>query len=485
MSAGGPPAGSSLVTAAERRPFSPVLGVAKLGEGRTDYYMADLGRELTMLAPRSDVEGARWMGSGAAALGLCGPVAGPVLSGVLGARHPSTGRPLLSRRRGVAGLDLTFSAPKSVSVVFALGDPDVTRDVIASHAEAVGAAVAHLERRAWAARRALDEGRGLISTDGLIAAAFTHCLSRNRDPHLHTHVVAANLVHGVDGRWSALDTRGAFAHARAAGALYEAHLRSGLSARLGVSWDWSEGRGWELAGVGPTIRAEFSSRAAEIRADAVASGHDSRAGRRVAWAATRSHKQWRSDGADLRASWARRAEATPGWRLERATAQRAVRLDEHRFAASIASCPPSGVCRRDVVAAWAGSLGQGGRVSDVEASVEHWLPAASAGLGVAERREAPAAVVAAPHLVRVLGPRPAAADLQPLWRAAAAAIDRYRARWGVEGPDPDAAHRGLGHLSPERLADHLEVRRTVVDVLARLDPGSRVRREPEGRSLAR
>ncbi len=459
-----------------------MLGVARLTGANADYYLADLGEEVAALAPGSGVRCGAWLGRGSAALGLAGPVAPGALSGLLAGHHPRSGRPLLSRRREVVALDLTLSAPKSVSVAFGLGTPEVARRVLDAHDRAVHAAVAHLEQRAWAARRGLEEGRGLVATDGLIGASFTHCLSRSGDPHLHTHVVAANLAHGADGRWSALDTRGPFAHARAGGALHGAHLRAELTEGLGLSWGWSEGRGWELEDVPPVLRAEFSGRSAEIRATAAALGHDSRAARRVAWASTREPKRRLDGGDDLRARWARRAPAELALRHEPTGV--GIRLDEHRFAASIASAPPSGVCRRDVVAAWADALGTGGRVPDVEASVEHWAPAAAAGLGVAERRYAPAAVVPAPHLVALLGPRPAGPDLQPLWREAAAAVERYRERWGPDGPAPDAPTRALVGMATRRIADHLEVRRTLEMARRRIEGRPRATREPEGLSLA-
>ena len=97
--------------------------------------------------------------------------------------------------------------------------------------------VAYLERHALFARRGTD-GLRRIRTSGLVAAGFVHRTSRNGDPQLHTHVLAANAVLGEDGRWSAPDARGRYAYARTAGFVYQASLRAGLVESLGVRRWW-------------------------------------------------------------------------------------------------------------------------------------------------------------------------------------------------------------------------------------------------------
>src|SRR5919108_523192 len=80
-------------------------------------------------------------------------------------------------------------------------------------------------------RQAGGGGEELIAGVGLVAAAFRHRTSRAGDPQLHTHVLVANLIEGVDGRWSALDGRRLYAHAKTASYLYEARLRAELTRR--------------------------------------------------------------------------------------------------------------------------------------------------------------------------------------------------------------------------------------------------------------
>ena len=132
------------------------------------------------------------------------------------------------------GFDLTFSAPKSVSVLFGVGGERMQGAIRAAHDRAVEDALGYLERSAAKGRRG-HNGLVTINGSGLLAAAFRHRTSRAGDPQLHTHVVIANLVHGADGRWSALDARLIYAHAKTAGYLYEARLRAELTRSLGVA----------------------------------------------------------------------------------------------------------------------------------------------------------------------------------------------------------------------------------------------------------
>ena len=111
-----------------------------------------------------------------------------------------------------------------------------------AHDAAVDAALAVLEDEACRVRRGRGGAR-VLAGDGFVAAAFRHRTSRAGDPHLHTHVVVANLAHAratTAGR--ALDGRQLYAWCRTVGYLYEAHLRAELTRRLGVEWEPSAQR---------------------------------------------------------------------------------------------------------------------------------------------------------------------------------------------------------------------------------------------------
>src|SRR5262249_43017955 len=115
-------------------------------------------------------------------------------------------------RKGRPGFDLTLRPPKSVSLLWALGTPEVRDAVRGAHAEAVDEVVQYIESHALYGRRRTENGQDPIETDGLVAAAFDHRTSRAGDPLLHTHVVVANLTRSVEGRWQAIDARPVFGH---------------------------------------------------------------------------------------------------------------------------------------------------------------------------------------------------------------------------------------------------------------------------------
>ena len=286
-----------------------MLGIHGIGRDRADYYLSDLARELPAAGPAS------WAGRAAEGLGLTGPVRADEFQRLLQSRHPRAGVVLGSGRVSVPAFDLTFSAPKSASVLFALAGADAARVVVAAHNEAVAGSLSYLEQHAITATRRSGPARIVLPTSGAVAAVFTHGVSRNGDPHVHSHVVLANLVHGADGRWSACDRRGIAAHRQAAAAVYEAHLRAGLRAALGVRWTGGPGRTAEVAGVGPELLGAFSSRGADIRRHMYETGAHSGRGARIAWAATRPAKAPSPAFADLEALWRQRADDVGG-RLE-------------------------------------------------------------------------------------------------------------------------------------------------------------------------
>ncbi len=206
----------------------------------------------------------------------------------------------------VAGFDLTFSAPKSVSVLFGIGDRELRAAVRRAHDRAVLEAVAYLERSAAAVRRG-HGGARVEPADGLVAAAFRHRTSRVGDPQLHTHVLVANLGRGPDGRWSALDGRRLYAHARAASFVYQAVLRSELTRSLGLEWLRVHKGIAELAGVPKPVLRAFSRRRAEIEAALAERGTSSPRAAEAAALATRRAKRDGVDAAELVAGWRARA----------------------------------------------------------------------------------------------------------------------------------------------------------------------------------
>ncbi len=210
----------------------------------------------------------RWWGSGRRALDLDGEVSPEQLSPLLTARHPETGKWLGRRFRedGVRGFDATFSAPKSVSVLWALSpDPFVRAEVAAAHDAAVEAALSWVEHHGAVTRRGTN-GVDQVDTQGLTVALFRQHTSRTADPQLHTHAVIAAKVQDPTGRWLALDARFLLKQQRSIGWVYDAALRAELTARLGVAWDpvpESLGQS-DIAGVPEELRALFSKRSEQV-----------------------------------------------------------------------------------------------------------------------------------------------------------------------------------------------------------------------------
>ncbi|MEO8698311.1 MAG: MobF family relaxase, partial [Acidimicrobiales bacterium] len=225
--------------------------VDQVAQGIEDYY-----------AGAGEAPG-RWLAS-SHQLGLDGDVDAAQLRAVLQAHGPTDSYKLANtRNRKIAGFDLTFSAPKSVSVLWALGDPGVNLAVRDAHQRAVDAALDYIERNAAFTRRG-HGGAEVIPTNGLIAAGFRHRTSRNGDPQLHTHVLVPNIVKGIDGRWGTLDGRHLYRHARTAGYLYQTELRHQLTTVLGVGWTSVQRGSAEVDGIPVEVLREFSTRRAEI-----------------------------------------------------------------------------------------------------------------------------------------------------------------------------------------------------------------------------
>jgi conjugative relaxase-like TrwC/TraI family protein len=237
--------------------------------GRGDYYLSRDGEPVQ--AP------GRWLASTATleGLGIEGrSVRGGHFVALMEGRHPESGRWL--RRAGAdgergGGIDLTFSAPKSVSVVWAFGDGDQRATIEAAHARAVQRAVEHLRESVPVIRRRQS---GVVVEDraaDLVAAEYRHTTSRGvaegelPDPQLHSHVVVTSAVRD-DGQVVAVASRPVFRAAREIGAFYRSALASelqqqGFAIETGTGKD---GRYFEIAGVPEGLREAFSKRSREV-----------------------------------------------------------------------------------------------------------------------------------------------------------------------------------------------------------------------------
>jgi len=264
--------------------------IGKLSVNSIDYYTDQLshsvGEDVPVLrggGPDGNIDyytaheaPARWMGSGLQGAGVNPATAVAKEAFATLMHHETLGGESMTRRFAghgkVAAFDHTFSAPKSVSLLYAYGDDHIRRAVRQAHLTAVEEAMGYMERHASQSRIATKtrdrEGHWkvrsrTVDSDGYVAAAFDHFTSRANDPQVHTHVVVINRVHSSDG-WRAIDAKRAYAHAKAGGTIYQAVMRDHLTHQLGVEWKPVVNGMADIDGFSPELLQHFSTRRTEI-----------------------------------------------------------------------------------------------------------------------------------------------------------------------------------------------------------------------------
>src|SRR3954454_145516 len=377
-----------------------VLSIAKLTPGQEGYYERSVAAGLDDYYAGNGESPGVWTGRGARELELEGLVHEGELGRLIRGIHPHTEKQLRTHPKArvitieridpltdersieakklapVAGFDLVFSPPKSVSLLHALGDEDTRRVIGEAHLEAWQAALGYLEDEACVTRRGKN-GVAREHGEGFVAAAYQHRTSRAQDPHLHTHVIVANMAQSPsDEKWRALDGEAILKTYRlAAGYLYEAHLRAELSRSLGVEWDTPR-KGWsELKRVPRRVIDEFSTRRLAViermREQATSGFYAAQ----VAAVGTREKKE-QVDLVALREDWrARAAEHGLGRRELNSLLGRAARREPsaHELQAIARRLlGPTGLTEKrtafsapELVMAWADALAQGGRVERI------------------------------------------------------------------------------------------------------------------------
>ncbi len=356
-----------------------MLNIGKLAVGGGEYYLEVVASGVEDYYLGAGEAPGWWTGAAAHRLGLSGRVTASDLQAVLAGQHPRTGQRL---RRGdgkprLPGFDLTFRAPKSVSLLWALTPPEIGEEVRAAHDRAVQTALTYLQRHALATRRGAG-GTEIVDVDGAVAAAFRHRTSRAGDPLVHTHVLVANLAHTPDdGRWRTLHGRRLYQHAKTAGYVYQAALRHELTIALGVAWAAPVNGTADVDGVPREVIDHFSRRRADILAALDAVGQSSAKAAQVATLTTRQRKEYGVSHATLYERWTARAEAI-GFgtqRLERLLFTETRRLldgvDVDRITDQLAgpdglTATTSTFTRRDVVRAWCDRLPRGATLDVLE-----------------------------------------------------------------------------------------------------------------------
>jgi conjugative relaxase-like TrwC/TraI family protein len=303
-----------------------MVGVTKIGRANANYWIEAVAEGGDDYYTKPGEAPGEWMGELAAELGLSGEVDREAYAAVLAGKHPVTGAVLVSRpeprkfidaegreRRldPILGYDIRFAAPKSVSLLYAVGSPEVRAAILRAHDHAVAEAVGYLERTACFVQR----GKGGVVIEpgaGFLSMGFRHRSSRAGDPALHTHLVTANMTRSVsDGRWLSLANprrqSPLLREAKAAGHVYQAALRAELTRDFGAEWQQVVNGYADLTEIGRPVIDHFSQRRAEIVAAMAERGVSSAAAAEVAAYRTRDAKDYAVDPDTQRQEWVTRA----------------------------------------------------------------------------------------------------------------------------------------------------------------------------------
>lgn len=209
-------------------------------------------------------EPGQWIGAGALALGLNGEVQAEDFARILLAVD-NDGRSMVSNggdpdRR--SGWDSTFSAPKSVSTLWASGDAQLRDAIAQAQSHAVDKAMSYLEGDGGISGR---RGKGGLELEAskMIASKFNHGTSREQDPQLHTHVFTMNLAQRADGSWGAIQSFEIMKRKMATGAIYRAELANQMQ-KLGFNIEQRPKGLFEVIGVSEALQKQWSKRRGQV-----------------------------------------------------------------------------------------------------------------------------------------------------------------------------------------------------------------------------
>jgi len=271
----------------------------------------------------------QWLGSGAQSLGLDGAVHERAFDALAAGFDPGSGQPLVQRagESHRPGWDLTFSAPKSVSVVWGVAEPAEREAIEGVHRDAVKRTLAFAEEQNLFITR---RGRDGIERERAkpIIAAYLHGTSRETDPQLHTHAFVMNVGQRADGSYGTLETKPLYQWKMALGATYRAELAHGLRT-LGYDVEADSKGSFRLKDVPRDIERPFSKRRVQIEAALAERGTASAKAAEVAALDTRKAKETTTSASTLRAQWRERAAAL-GFAPERASELRGDRAHGQR-----------------------------------------------------------------------------------------------------------------------------------------------------------
>lgn len=207
------------------------------------------------------IKNSRWFGRGAETLGLTNRVNSLSYDNAYQGKDDRGNvlRRKLAYKNSRSGRDLTFSAPKSVSI---LGLVKENRQIINAHDRAVDRALEYVEQNCIYTRTGKG-GKHHQQTNNMVTAIFQHHDSRNFDPNLHSHCVIFNQTQGIDGKWRSMDNRRLYQQQMTIGAVYHHELSQQLLEQ-GYSLNWHRDGTFDIAGITREHLKQFGSRSAEI-----------------------------------------------------------------------------------------------------------------------------------------------------------------------------------------------------------------------------
>lgn len=234
----------------------------------------------------------KWHGKGAAFLGLVGQIQAQDFSHIIDGFSPNGSRKLVQNageKNRQPGWDLTFSAPKTVSVVWSQADEPTRHKIQQAQETAVQKALDWLESESITRR---GKGGHQKEPARLVIATFEHGTSRTQDPQLHTHSLIMNAAVRQDGSTGAIESKQFYDNKMTAGALYRAELAKQLEQQLGfaVTQTGKYQNLFEVRGVDKALVAEFSKRREAIEHAMTARGHTSAKAAEIAALDTRHAK---------------------------------------------------------------------------------------------------------------------------------------------------------------------------------------------------
>lgn len=270
------------------------VATVRSAKGAAGYFAAD-----NYYSPGEAETSGEWFGKGADALGLTGNVDKETFESLLKGTLPD-GSQVGTPDRHRAGIDLTFSLPKSWSLLALVGGD---RRILDAYRAAVKETLGWAERNAAETRMEIKGKEKVVATGNLIVALFEHDTSREQEPQAHLHAIVANATQGSDGRWRALHNDKLWSLNTLFNAMTMASFRDKVEALGYAVGDRSKHGNFEAEGIGRNLIMAFSTRRQQILAKVAEMAQKTPEAFAAATLMTRSRKAPVADRGALYEGW--------------------------------------------------------------------------------------------------------------------------------------------------------------------------------------